>query len=380
MKAVLLKCPAYGRFHFGLSGLDENSSLHQSGEIVHSDTLFSALVVLCAKTFPEQVEAFIRAFKNDQIQISSAYYCLETKRGGVREKLIHFFPKPVYFEAVNEDTQERKRIKKIAYLSKAVWERGIAPIDRTEDYYDWNNLCRSVDKRFLILEEELEYNIREAIKVISVVETAPKIADHARRSANNIFFQTDLLLGYKEFSRADLKDMGLASSQTYSVQPHFYFLLDTPELDEKLKRMLYMLIELLADEGIGGAISTGCGQLKGVEIEDFEFKFKALTDEDEAETADARYKVSMSLIAPLESDKAHLKNGKIIVRGGRPIARHQQKENDRLDRLKMIKEGALVKEDVQGHIPKIHKSEKFLRYGKAFKLAVHPNFIFDDKI
>ncbi|MEM6966151.1 MAG: hypothetical protein AAF573_15405, partial [Bacteroidota bacterium] len=115
MKSVVLKCPKFGRFHFGKTGLDENSSLSRSSEYIHSDTLFSAMITMCSKIAPDEIKNLIKAFKSGGIKISSAFPCLEltTERSEgekiIRsQKIINFLPKPSYLELLNDDAKERK--------------------------------------------------------------------------------------------------------------------------------------------------------------------------------------------------------------------------------------------------------------------------------
>lgn len=358
MQAIILKCPKQGRFHFGKTGLDENSSLYQTSDIIHSDTLFSALINLCAKAFPKEILPLIDAFRN-HIRISSAYYCLQVEQNGTPVKNIYFLPKPDYLELQNRDVAARKKVRKITYVSKTVWEKGLLP-------EEWKApQCSIIDKRFVLHANDLPIELSDQIETISTQITAPKIADHLRKRVNNIYFQTDLLLGHTTFSRSQLRAFDL---ENLSIHPSFYFLIkeSLPESEKRVYKLLEVLIDLLADEGIGGSISTGCGRLLACEREAFEFKMPQ--NEDHA--------VSMSLISPATSDRLEeIYRGNVVVRGGRDTAQF-----GRLKRVKMIKEGAVISKSVEGDIVPIHANGKFLRYGKAFPIPMHPNYVIHEAL
>ena len=376
MKTIILKCPKYGRFHFGKLGLDENSSLAQSSEIIHSDTLFSALINVCSRICDEDtVKSLITAFDTKQIKISSAFYCLQIDNfnkdnSRISTKQVFFLPKPDYFELLNSDLENRKTYSKIAFVSKGIWSKGYLPSQ-------WNkeNDCIIIDKKFVLLKSELDddyiqltQDIDNDVPELSIKifysKTNPKIADHKRRWDNNIFFQTDLLLTQTSFYYQIKTQRVLRKT----IQPNFYFFLDIDN-NCKYKNLIYSVLKILADEGIGGAISTGCGKLEEVDIidEDFSWDF-------ENGKAHPELKVSASLISPENQDVLQkLYRYKILTRGGRPIS----KDRVSLKRIRMIKEGAIVSSGIDGGLPQIHALEYF-RYGKTFTIPIHENCIKDE--
>lgn len=353
MQAIILKCPPNARFHFGKTGLDENASLFQTSEILHSDTLFSALINTCNKVAKDEINPLIAAFKKDEngLKISSGYYCLEVIEAGKTPRFIYFLPKPNYFNLVNKDTTQRKAVKKVAFISKTVWEKGLLPHEWIE-----SKGCYTIDEKFIIHTEDLSPSFIRPVKKIYRTTTNPKIADHARQKRNNIFFQTDLKL-----SRINSKGL--------TIQPHFYFLLANrlPAEQQRLAKLFFFLLEILMDEGIGGAISTGCGQLLGYESKPLNL------DIPEAHLS-TDYFTNMSLLAPdVSNDLSHIYNGGIITRGGRKTA-----AAGRLSRIKMFKEGAIIGKEVTGKIPNLHNTQPFLRYGKTFPIPMHQKYVLND--
>lgn len=364
-----MRCPPNGRFHFGKLGLDENASLYQTSTIIHSDTLFSALLNICAKCFPEKTGQLKNAFVQGEVAISSGFYCFEIsdkKPDGtvVSYPLVYFLPKPSHFSLLNSNLKERKIFAKIAFVSKGVWERGLRPDQWTRD-----NDCIRIDDKFIMLTSEFDSDYSQLtkgdvpeypeLKVRSYkVKTAPKIADHARKRENNIFFQTDLLLG------TNCLELNNGDRFTKSIQPHFYCLLDIKE-DSSFHDLINTLFAIMADEGIGGAISTGCGKLTSCSIAEpsFTFSFQNGTRSD-------NYKVSASLINPDPNRLFPYRYYKTIIRGGRKVALG----NTPLKRVQMLREGALIEGVAFGRIPRIHDSLPNYRNGKAFCIPIHSNY------
>jgi len=358
MQSVLLKCPPYARFHFGKTGLDENSSLYQTSDMMHSDTLFSALMITCNKAFgKERTDELCTEIKDGKIAFSSVFYFLENA-----ENRVFFLPKPDHFELLNANTKKRKDIRKVAFISKGVWEGGI----RLEEWTD-SEKCIILQGKFVLLVEELKEllgNIPDLfdtkqLKIFSI-ESAPKIADHARRRENNIFFQTDLHFAHNVINGQE-------------ISPHFYFLVQFN--NAKCETLFKSVCDILTDEGIGGGISTGSGKLAGegkAIFQNFSMNIEKSLE---------GVKTTLSLISPSsETELSNLSYYKILTRGGRPITW----KKGRLERIKMLKEGALVKGDILGDIPKLDVFDKdgikltvdipYYRNGKAFCLSIHENY------
>ena len=359
MEAIILKCPDFGRYHFGTVAPDSDTALSQTSPCVYSDTLFSALIVLCNKAFPNEVENLVEYFKDGGVLISSGSYCLDILENNQFFDRIFFLPKPSHFDLLKEDADDRKTIKRIQYISKKIWEQGIKPSDRQE------NGCYIIDRKFLIHPEELKRDFGSAIEKIYSIIAEPKIADHARQKTNNIFFQTDLFLNTTTISSTDLEAIGYDGIGTITLRPHFYFLLKFEIENERLRNLIYLLLDLMVDDGIGGSISTGCGKIKEVEKVDWVLS---------PETKSNLQAVSASLISiQSESDLQGTIARNIIVRGGRKTANHGD-----LARIKMADTGALIQKGVKGQIENLHTTQPYLRYGMAFPLDIHSNYEYND--
>ncbi len=352
MEAIILKCPENGRFHFGLTAPGPEIALSKTSGCFHSDTLFSALIVLCAKTFPDEVSAFIASFKSGEIKISSGSFCLEVSD---KKEPIYFLPKPAHFDCYQDENINRKEIKDIQYISKKIWENGLTPAE-------WKkNRCVWVDKKFLAHFYEFPRNYGKE-KIINSV-TEPKIADHARKSVDNIFFQTDI-----QTKRTIL----ISDTTITTVHIHLYFLLENERADERMKKLFDLLLDILIDEGFGGGISSGNGKIESIKRATWEWDNKIFSEQNRSH----KIMASASLISPSANDQLDdILAGNVITRGGRNTSK-----DGTLKRIKMFKEGTIFNKDtISGNIPEIHNKEVqesniYLRYGKAFPLPVHEKY------
>jgi CRISPR type III-A-associated RAMP protein Csm4 len=133
-----------------------------------------------------------------------------------------------------------------------------------------------------------------------------------------------------------------------------------------LQALIHTLLEIIGDEGIGGAISTGCGTLESVEVQQENFIFNF-----ENGQASKAFQVSMSLIVPQsKTELEQLQAYKVTVRGGRKLA-----SGETLYRVKMIEEGAMMPSTTKGNIVALHPTEPYLRNGKAFGIPVHEHYV-----
>ncbi len=250
MKSIILKCKPNSRFHFGKIALNENMSLDETSEIIHSDTLFSAIINTVNRFNPNKVESLIGDFENGNIKISSAFYCLQ-----IADKFIYFYPKP---EATSlSKVTEFKKLKKIKFVSQKIWEEGIEPkkwlVDEPQNYVVLQN-------KFICKKEEFEValkskNDKDEFHKIQIFNktSAPKVKVHTTSETDKMYNRTDIEI-------ADNSEI----SKFYdgiTIQPHFYFLYQT-KTEFEHENLFITALEILAQTGIGGERSVGCGLLK----------------------------------------------------------------------------------------------------------------------
>ncbi len=356
MDAILLKCPRNGRFHFGVAAPDHDTALSQSSVCFHSDTLFSALIVMCRKAFPEEINSLIDCFDSGGIKISSGQYCIDVFENDQFSRRLYFLPKPAHLDLLNKNLEERKKMRGIQYVSKTIWEKGLNPSQWTsENYY-------TIDGGFLVAPEDLNPKLGKMIDGFYQLRTEPKIADHQRKKEDNIFSQTDVSLYSSYLSKEDLKGTKI-DLNSLELRPHFYFLLEWEEGQERMKNLLLLLVEILKDEGLGGAVSTGCGKIEAVErIKNWQLDFKGLSTSE-------KQLVSLSVVGLVSEEVPEVKAANLIIRGGRRIG-----ADDQLKRAKMLTPGALLTDQVKGCLIKLHPSQPHLRYGKVFPISISKNY------
>lgn len=143
MQIATLQCKTGAQFHFGKLGFEENMSLDDTSDFIHSDTLFSALVNEHFYLFgnSQKTTEFVNAFKENQISISSGFYSLafvSAERSRSTERQILFFPVPAHFTFLVTDEKVLKNIKqlkKIKFASQSILEEGILPDEWFSDKY-----------------------------------------------------------------------------------------------------------------------------------------------------------------------------------------------------------------------------------------------------
>lgn len=360
LESIILRCRPGAQFHFGRIALDVDTSLHDTSPIMRSDTLASALVETANRVFSgDTFEKTLEDFKNGQVRFSSLFFCLEKNDGGI----VYFLPKPASLDTHEPgkdkktgDDKERKTIYRIKFISKGVWEQGILP-------EEWDDKCVALKGGFLATTDELSAIPEEAREKISLFDTVslPKVAVHKLTRENSLYFQTNIQL--TNFQNIE----GLEKTSV-----HFYFLLESD--DPAARNRAHTLAQIMADEGIGGERTTGCGKLEGCdEPQTFDLK--------PSETAKGFYG-SASLLSPASDTELQACLAyKVETRAGRRIPRSKEEAEKGmvpfLQRLKMIGEGALLKGQVKGRwhdISPKNSQDPFLRFGSALCLPLHDKF------
>jgi CRISPR-associated protein Csm4 len=334
---IKLKCRAGTQFHLGESTPFEDSVLHKSSEIIHSDTLFSALVCIAAKigvTNPENILG--------EGRISSCFYMLEKEKNS-----IFFLPRPA---TPLFGTMPFKSIKKIKYVSLGVFNSAI-PVS------SWFNIERHdtphedliVGNNWIATKNEFEtLNIEpsDATKLrLYQLQTIPQVRVHTDENKNNLY----------QVERLQIYDNSMIDEK---LSIGFYFL-----FDGEMSKELNNVIHLLRDEGLGGQRSIGFGLFTGIET---------VTNTKMFDLSGDKY-MNISLFSPNGDDFNKLGNCfyQTILRGGRNLATEYY-----LKQLLMIKEGAVIDGEMTGHIADIsvNSDNPNLRYGKSFPLSI-PNIM-----
>lgn len=370
MQTVILKLKPNSRFHFGKPAVttpypedatDENkspserlvdtsASLTDTDTFVHSDVLFSALVNNLSRVVPQQEDlgAFINAFEDGCIRISSAFYCLEdqakTPSSGENPYLF-LLPRPVDAPNTIDITQydRIKQVKKVQF---------VCPQTLTQAPKKWpiagalaiHESSLNAFKRANPNHKPLNINdIRLFHK-----QTATQVALHA---------PNEKAYGPYAVSYVQIADM----RNTTGLGVHFYFMYELGAgLSEKTRNLFNLAVNLLPFNGIGGERSSGYGHIEKV----------VFTDQTPAvPETHTKTLMTLGMLIPQQQDLENLRAYQYSTRGGRRTA------NSRLKMVRMIHEGALANKALKGSIANIspeHASKKkpHLRYGKAFTISI----------
>lgn len=151
MKSVVLKLPPNAKFHLGEYAEDQSTALFNTATIIHSDVLFGAFVSALSQIDEAKISAFRKYFEEGKIAFSSAFYRIEIKD----KAPVYLLPKPVsinLYQLKNSTKFEVKKFKKIAFISKGVWEKGISP----EIWFDESGECVMPNKETVCLRSEID--------------------------------------------------------------------------------------------------------------------------------------------------------------------------------------------------------------------------------
>jgi CRISPR type III-A-associated RAMP protein Csm4 len=334
MEAVILKCRPGSRFHLGLSAMRQNETLTDTAEIIHSDVLFGAFINAVAQRFTDDIQKWKAHFENGNIRFSSAFYCVEHKG-----KFIYLLPKPVSLNGYNmsehkEMENAHKQLKKVRLLSKGVWEKQLLP----GDWFAANSPCILPENRAVFLLEEFggaapKFKLSEKADI-------PKVKVRKDSEDGNLYSQTDLVIMGNEEAKV-----------------HWYFLWENEGLSEEEKNNAQALITQMAEMGIGGERSTGCGY-----IEDVSFVPNFAINQDITGDLFA----SLSLIIPQETEKEHLLAYQALQRGGMYYG-----ADKRIKMVNALAEGSVLNKQITGKIADLSTPEKkHWRCGMSFAIPL----------
>ena len=331
MQTIILKSNPGTRFRFGeaLGAFTEETHNAQksTSQYIHSDTLWSALVNAWALHSPETVDNFVSACKNGQFNLSSAFYCVEYSG-----KHVYFLPKPISLNLLQYD--EPKKLKKIKFISKGVWEDGLLP----NDWFDSEKCTLVQNESMVALKSEIDIPI-----MLFEVETSPKT--HARDITdreNSFYFETYLFLSYSDNYKTD-----------------WYFFMEN-NLPQNMQNDFLKAMQTLVNLGIGGERSAGCGSLSGFQIREIDLIPVEIS----------HYRSSISLIAPKENELTKNSLYQIIKRGGRFIEKGKC-----LPMIQMLLEGVVTDTEINGRIVELSSEPLIMRYGLNISIPLHNNFI-----
>lgn len=334
MKAVLFKCRAGTQFHFGKYAIDSDTALNDSSEIIHSDTLFSAII----NTYDyssNNTDEFVEKFEKGNIKLSSGYFYIK-----LNNKYIWFLPKPISFNLI--DVKEYKSIRKIKYISKAAWEKIIDPseIVNTKNY-------TIIQDIFLVCNEEISGLKEPSLLKLFYEKTITKVLVHNPIQEDSLYTLTVIEIAENEV-------------QNQKIEIGYYFLVEG-DIES-----LYPTLNILAMNGIGGERST-MGKIDSHEILDWnliEFDSALFTN--------------LGILSPAANEIDSIIYYKSIPRGGRRTGTHNG--SNKLKSINMIIEGSVFKRKISGKINDISQKEspfKYKRNGVSIIIPIPKQWLYE---
>ena len=326
MQIVKLHCKNHSRFRLGLD------DLQSTVEIIHSDTLFNGLInCYCALYGNNATNSFIENWQQHKIAVSSAFYFIDVYKSEKKLDTILFFPKPflrkrIKPEELQQDLMSKKTIKKLKYLSEKALITMLGSV--TEEDGDWlHNIdltsFKTINNEFAIENDELADELIAYLqdKKFRLIADSPKVSvERDTNKSSNIYYQSDVELHWIKW-------------QDFLLKPGFFFLLKN-ELPVDEKNKLIASLRLLAEEGIGGERSAGCGSFTDIKIDDYQNDFAG------------KLSMTLALMSPATDDNLNnLISYQPIIRGG-----YVGKSAWRKPRLRLMREGAILSAPFKGRL------------------------------
>ncbi len=335
MNAILLYPKDYAQFRLGEGSLDE------TGELLHSDTLFSALANIYALAF-EKADTFVQFVETGKLKFSSGLFGLELVK---EQKKIFFVPKP----ELNYQTDDRKKIKRVKYVSLGALKiissmmnpKTLSTDINIEAFYD-------IGGNFLLDSKERAGNNLKSESFLHI-QTSPKVCVRKEVKEDNFYHESNLQFLPIQSDKGEILARG------------FFYVLFEHSLSESELQEFQAAVRILADEGIGGSRSTGCGQLDKVSFDEIDI------------AASGSLYLGLSLVSPkTDSEFKAAMQYNLVIRGGGSIGIYGDNKQHR-KRARFIREGAIFNATVEGKLVDISPDEnllphKILRNGINFSI------------
>lgn len=334
MKAIILKSKSYSMFRLG------SGSLEETDNIIHSDTLFSAIINIYSKIY-DDTENFIELFQKGSIKISSAFPMLKSEN-----KNIFFLPKPEFSYSADDNFKTAKKVK---FISSELVKNNL-------EQFCFSENATIIGSAFAVSKSEIESKTEIDSFITEIV--TPKTKVHYAIQEDNFYHETDI----------QLIPVSINNKKYY---PNFYFLYELNCKKKEYSRF-FTCLRILADEGIGGERSTGKGHFEKIIKENIEFESNGNSEK----------QLLLSLFNPKNQDEFNaVEQYEIIVRGGGSISFDSENEDEeeqikpyRKKQVRMFAEGAIFNKNVEGRLvdvsPDKKDEHKYFRNGKSFTIPI----------
>jgi CRISPR-associated protein Csm4 len=351
-RALLLRCREGTRFHLGETSLEDTS------ELLHADTLFSALTHLHAPAFGA-AEEFVQAVAGGHLRFSSGLHVGELPGS----QLIWFVPRPPLRYTAVDNPSAAKRLREIRYVSLGLLRQIGASLRRPEaeeeatacglNLLDYPRIgsahaCTAVELEPLVGGSSAGLPDAAFVRRVTFPQVQARVP-----GAEDAFFHT-----------TSIQFLAAALPGGVVLRGHFGVLLEH-SLEEPAWQRLLACFRLLADEGVGGERSSGMGRFDGVEE----------LPSPLAATPNDGWTLGLAPVIPADSTEfRRAMRYELFTRGGGSLGRDGDPALHR-QRVRMIREGALFRGAVRGRIVEVSplqnpRPHPILRCGIHFPLSL----------
>ncbi|NTV08172.1 MAG: type III-A CRISPR-associated RAMP protein Csm4 [Chlorobium limicola] len=339
MQAILLIPGNGSQFHLGETGLDDSSDL------LHSDTLFSALanVYECALS---GARTFIELVEKGKLSFSSGLYVILNTDS--KEPPLLFLPKPT---VTYSNVVDRKRYKNIKYFSLGVWAEFRNSFNAEKVESGLNFTAKPlVGNEFMCLDGELGSDPK-AFQHCSFrgFTTSPKVKVHTTLHEDRLYHETTVQ--FNSF---------VGSGQEYEGA---YCVLFRHDLTDEQYREFIAALRIMADEGVGGQRSSGKGQFREV---------REVTI-DIPEGGEVAAYLGLSIVSPADDSELNaLERYELCVRGGGSLGWRGDQEKHR-KQARFVREGAVMSRNISGRVVDLSpdaETGSIKRNGRNFAIPI----------
>jgi CRISPR-associated protein Csm4 len=351
MHVLVFRCRDGAQFHFG------ETSLEDSSELLHADTLFSAFANLYALAY-DAAEEWIAHVREGRIRFSSGMHCVELPG---RTEPLFFVPLPRVRFAGALDGAAARRLRKLRFVSMGVLERirhrlsdGEALDDLPLCDLDPLSFPRLAGGYACTEEELLPVKVGDIPQIPFISMTSrPRLEKRTLEVEDSFYHATAVAFA----------SVPLVGGQM--MRGHFYVVVEHA-LEEGAWRRFVACARLLADEGVGGERSSGYGWFESVEVREAPSVF---------DRGAASVSLALSPVIPMDDEEfSRALHYKLFLRGGGSLGLRGDADLHRR-RVRMMREGALFRGKVAGRMVDVSplqnsRGHPLLRSGVAFTLAL----------
>jgi CRISPR-associated protein Csm4 len=341
MQAILLIPESGAQFHLGERELDDTS------DILHADTLFSALANVYEMAL-SGAGTIIDLMKSGKLRFSSGFYALQYNK-----QSLFFLPKP---PVEYSGATDQKKLKQVKYISLGVWKKFLECFDYQNPEKPKSSLdllaMPTIGGEFVYTEDELTcFDEKLNHKVFRSQQTVPKVKVHTTDKDDCLYHETTV-----QFTPMHLKSGTVCGA--------FYFFLEYDDLTPDEWSEFMAALRIMADEGVGGQRSSGRGQFASVEL---------VENVDLPSFQNPAFYLGLSLISPANNDEFHngLHRYELMIRGGGSLGKMGLAEQHR-KQAKFVREGALLRQNINGQFVDVspEHNDTILRNGFNFAIPI----------